>query len=153
MATIYRQADLADLPTLLEFEQGVIEAERPYNTSIMDSPVTYYDIAELIRNDDSVVVVAQAGERIVASGYALIRESRPYFDHKLHAYLGFMYVHPEFRGMGINQKIIEELTQWSKAKGIEYAYLDVYSGNDAAIKAYEKAGFESSIINMKMKLS
>ena len=160
MNIVYREATLEDLDVLKTFEQGVIAAERPFNSSIMPDPVTYYDIAQLIESEDSVIVVAVCensvnevlNESIVASGYAMIRPSRPYFDHKFHAYLGFMYVHPDFRGVGINQEIIAYLSEWSQRKGMKYAYLDVYAENTGAIRAYEKAGFEPSIVNMKLKL-
>ncbi len=152
MTINYRTATVEDLAALRSFEQGVIRAERPYNSSIRPDPVSYYDIAELIQGEDSVVMVADVDGRIVASGYGLIRDSRPYFDHKVHTYLGFMYVIPDFRGLGINKEIIRCLSDWSKARGIQYLYLDVYAENTNAIKAYEKVGFESSIINMKKKL-
>ncbi len=34
---------------------------------------------------------------------------RPIFKHERYAYLGFMYVHPDYRGKGVNSKIIEGL--------------------------------------------
>jgi ribosomal protein S18 acetylase RimI-like enzyme len=153
MSIIYREACLKDLSALQVFEQGVIRAERPYNPSIKPDPVSYYDIGQLIEGEHSVVIVAEANTQIVASGYGLIRNSSPYIDHPQHAYLGFMYVTPQWRGKGINQNIIDHLGHWSRQRGIDYLYLDVYEGNEAAIKAYEKVGFEASIIKMKKKLS
>jgi GNAT superfamily N-acetyltransferase len=55
------------------------------------------------------VVVAEAGNKIIASGYARIDRSRPFLRHSSHAYLGFMYVLPEYRGQGINKRIIDAL--------------------------------------------
>ena len=63
-----------------------------------------------------------------------------------------MYVAPDRRGLGINGMIIENLINWSKEKGVFDLYLDVYDGNDAAIRAYEKVGFTKSLVEMKINL-
>ena len=41
---IVREATPDDLPILLEFEQGVIEAERPMDSGLKEGPINYYDI-------------------------------------------------------------------------------------------------------------
>ena len=45
------------------------------------------------------------------------------------------------------------LINWSKTKGIVDFYLDVYDDNDAAIRAYGKAGFTKSLVEMKLNIS
>lgn len=64
-----------------------------------------------------------------------------------------MYVTPEFRGKGINKIILDKLISWCEFKGITNFYLDVYSENQPAIRAYEKAGFCSSLLEMKVSTS
>lgn len=63
-----------------------------------------------------------------------------------------MYVEPEYRGLGINKLVMENLIEWSKEQGVLDFYLDVYDGNDAAIRAYEKVGFSKSLVEMKINL-
>ncbi|GJM13169.1 MAG: hypothetical protein DHS20C12_15720 [Pseudohongiella sp.] len=150
----FREATLEDLPVLEELEQAVVEAERPYNATIRDGRPRYYDIADLISSDRSCLLVAEDTEAagIVATGYAQLRTSKKSLKHDFHSYLGFMYVSPGYRGQGVNQQIVDRLTRWSVGQGADYLYLDVYSANESAIKAYEKAGFTSSIVEMKRKL-
>ena len=70
---IIRPAELSDLETLLAFEQAIIEAERPFDSTIREgADVHYYDLEDLIRSPDSEVVVAEIGSEIIASGYAKI---------------------------------------------------------------------------------
>lgn len=61
-----------------------------------------------------------------------------------------MFTKPEFRGQGINKLIMEKLTAWAKSKKLVELRLNVYFDNPSAIKAYEKAGFENLMINMRM---
>jgi len=59
----YREAKLEDLPKLLEIEQYIVDAERPFNTHIKSGSPTYYDISELIRSSDSMVMLGSGAGR------------------------------------------------------------------------------------------
>ncbi|MGS2764470.1 N-acetyltransferase family protein [Sinomicrobium sp. M5D2P9] len=147
-----RQATPDDLDILLEFEQGIILAERPFDSTLKEEKISYYDIEAYINDPKTIVVVAECDGRLIGSGYARITEALPYLKHEQYAYLGFMYVHPEYRGKGVNKQIVDALKAWSLQQGITEMRLNVYSTNEAAIKAYEKAGFEKHIVNMRISL-
>ncbi len=148
-----REATEQDLKVLLEFEQGIVTAERPFNSTLIDGEIHYYDLLKLIQAEDAFVIIAEENDEIVASGYARIKEpDNNYSNFDRYAYLGFMYVKPEHRGKGINKLILDELMRWAKSKNISEVRLDVYSQNESAVKAYEKAGFESLLTTMRMKI-
>ncbi|MBS9463265.1 GNAT family N-acetyltransferase [Flagellimonas sp. 389] len=148
---ILRDATLADLPILLDFEQELIKAERPFDSTLGEDPISYYDIKQMILDDDASVVVAELDGEIIASGYAIPKKARHYLAHEQYAYLGFMYTHTDYRGMGINSKIVDELKHWSLARGLKEIRLTVYSDNVPAIRAYEKVGFKGHIIEMRLE--
>ena len=151
MDTIHlRSATQNDLKVLRTFEQGVIKAERPFDVTLDADPITYYDLGELIQNDNALVVVAETNGMVIASGFALVKPAKHYLDHDHFAYLGFMYTRPEYRGKGVNARIVERLKQWSFAKGLKEIRLTVYNDNQSAIKAYEKVGFKKHIITMRL---
>ena len=147
-----RKATLDDLVTLLEFEQGIIATERPFDPTLKEGKISYYDIEKMISANDVEVVVAVLDEQILGSGYARIENAKPYLNHELYAYLGFMFTHPDHRGQGVNTLIIEALSNWVRSQDILEMRLDVYSDNPSAIKAYEKAGFKKHLINMRLGL-
>ena len=148
-----RQAGRSDLDLLLDFEQAIIEAERPFDETIRTgTDVRYYDLKGLIASADARVVVAELNSEIIGSGYARIERSDSYLKHDEHSYLGFMYVVPEHRGKGINKLIVEDLEAWSLAQGVTEMQLEVYVKNAAAIKAYEKSGYSPLILTMRRGL-
>ncbi len=149
---IIRKAVLRDLETLLTFEQGVITAERPFDSTLKTGPVHYYDIEKMITANDVELLVAQLDDKIIGCGYARIEDAKTYLKHQQHAYLGFMYVDPGYRGKGINKMIIDALAKWSASLDVTELRLDVYMPNKAAIKAYEKTGFTGHMLNMRMGL-
>jgi GNAT superfamily N-acetyltransferase len=147
-----RKARLEDLNILLEFEQGIITAERPYDPTLKEGKINYYDIEKMITAAHIEVVVAEIGAKIVGSGYARIEAAKPYLNHDNYAYLGFMYTDPQHRGKGINAIIIEALKEWCLSQKITELRLDVYNDNPSAIRAYEKVGFKKHLLNMRVEL-
>jgi GNAT superfamily N-acetyltransferase len=148
---IVRTAKQEDLAVLLEFEQGIIKAERPMDPTLAADPISYYNISELINANDAAVIVVEHDTRVIASGYAKIKKALPYLDHDDYSYLGFMFTEPEFRGKGVNKLIVDELRRWTTSKGIKEIRLTVYDDNPAAIRAYEKVGFKKHIIEMRIE--
>jgi len=148
----FRAATIEDLPILLAFEQGIIQTERPFNKTLKPDPISYYDIEAMITAADIELIVAVLKEKIIGSAYMTIKAAKPYKKHAYFAYLGFMYVKPNYRGKGINGQIIAELIRLARAKGIGEMRLDVYHDNQSAVRAYVKAGFSKHLIDMRMEI-
>ncbi|MCF6131985.1 GNAT family N-acetyltransferase [Flavobacterium wongokense] len=147
-----RKASFEDLKTLLDFEQGVIDAERAFDSTLKTHDAKYYNLEEMLTMPHIQFAVAEVNHEIIASGYARIETSEPYLQHEKHAYLGFMYVLPEYRGQGINRKIIDYLKDWAQSQEITELRLEVYFDNSPAISAYEKFGFSRHMIEMRMSI-
>jgi RimJ/RimL family protein N-acetyltransferase len=152
MDPLVRKATLEDVPVLLDFEQGLIQAERPMDPTIKDEKISYYDVSEFIINNDSELFIVELNGEIVASGYAKIKDDRHYLKHKKQGYLGFMFVPEHHRGNGYNKLIMDALLKWCSERKVYEIKLDVYETNYPAIRAYEKAGFSKFLINMRLDI-
>jgi len=148
-----RRATKADLPKLAEFLQFLVEAERPFDPTLKEGEIFYYNIEDFIADEKSEILVIDYRHQIIGCGYAQIRSAKPYQNHELFGYLGFMYVSPEFRGNGLNNLLLDDLKKWVLSNGITEVRLDVYSENQAAIRAYEKAGFKQISTTMRCDIS
>ncbi|MCH3881251.1 MULTISPECIES: GNAT family N-acetyltransferase [Tenacibaculum] len=146
-----RIATLKDLEVLLTFEQGVIEAERPMDPFLKKGNINYYNIEELITAKNTHLIVAVSKDEVVGSGYIRIENSRIYHKNEKHGYIGFMFVKPSFRGKKISGLILESLKNWAKKESLNEIRLDVYHNNPAAIKSYERFGFNKSLVNMRLE--
>jgi ribosomal protein S18 acetylase RimI-like enzyme len=153
MSTIsIRPATLNDLEILLEFEQGVVAAEKPLDTFLGTGKLTYYNIPELINEVNTHFVVAVSNQELVGSGYIKIEESNSYHKNPKHGYVGFIFVKPSFRGKKISTLVLESLKIWAKEKDLKELRLDVYSNNSNAIKSYDSFGFTKSLVNMRIDI-
>ena len=153
MKPIVRKAIQEDLPILMEFMNGLVNAERPMDPTIKDGNVVYYDLSEIMKNAESDLYVVELNNELVASGYAKIKEDRPYLKHDKQGYLGFMFVPEKHRGNGYNKLIMDILLKWCKDRNIFEIRLDVYDTNPAAIRAYKKVGMKKHMINMRMDIT
>lgn len=79
---------------------------------------------------DTVNVVALLDDRPVgmASGMP---------EHVLQS----MWVHPDGRGHGVGDRLIQSIAQWARDRGARRLTLSVVSGNAAAQSLYERNGF------------
>ena len=144
-----RPATLNDIGTLLRFEQGVLSAERPFDATLK-TDTYYYNLQDMITASHIQLLVAELDGELVGSGYARIENTKHFEQHTQQAFLGFMYTQPNHRGKGVNQKIIGELKEWAVKRGVTNFLLQVYTDNVSAIRAYEKVGFKSVLVEMRM---
>jgi GNAT superfamily N-acetyltransferase len=151
MITI-RKATTEDLSILYEFEQGVLQAERPMDKTLKISKTYYYDIPNLISELNVELVIAEINDVIAGCGYARIKQARDCFQFDQFSYLGFMFTKEDYRGKGVNKTIMNYLYDWSLSKGIYEVRLEVYPSNNAAIKAYEKVGMQATMHTMRIDL-
>ena len=152
MSLSLRQAVHADLPILLQFEQGVITAERPFDVTLRQGAVRYYDIPALIDSPTAELLVAELDGEVIACGFARVESSAGFQRHTRHAYLGFVYVKPEHRGKRYSAEILSALKVWIRKQGITEVRLEAYVANTSAITTYERAGFEKHVVVMRAAL-
>jgi GNAT superfamily N-acetyltransferase len=151
MITI-RPAIVADIETLRRFEQGIVSAERPFDSTLRTGVVQYYDIEAMIADDRVRFLIAESAGAPIGCGFARLESAKPYARHATQAYLGLMYVEPSFRGRSINRQIIEALKSWCAERGVSELRLEVYSANAVALGAYAGAGFAPHMLEMRLQL-
>lgn len=149
MTITTRKAQHDDLPRLLQFEQGIIAAERPFDETLRKADVRYYDIPALIDSPTAELIVAELDGQVIGSGFARIESSAGFLTHTRHAYLGFVYVVPEHRGLRISARILNALKSWILAQGITEMRLEAYAANTSALRAYERVGFVQHMVVMR----
>jgi ribosomal-protein-alanine N-acetyltransferase len=97
------------------------------------SPWTEEMLQEELGNPIAVFLAARSAGRV--AGYAgmtvVVGEG----------YIANIAVHPEFRRRGCATALLGALCGYAEKNGLELLTLEVRSGNAAAIKIYEKAGF------------
>ncbi|MFT5290915.1 MAG: ribosomal protein S18 acetylase RimI-like enzyme [Planctomycetota bacterium] len=148
MTVQIRPALRSDLSTLLTFQQGIVEYERPMDPTIKPETTGYYDIDALLDDQHALVLVAEVHGQSVGCCLGQLREDRAWSIHERVGYIGMVYVDDSARGQGICASMFSELEAWFRQQGVRRTKLEVYAENPSAIKAYEHAGMRPTLIEM-----
>ena len=124
-----RLATREDLPSVLEIEQ-----------ENMSPPWTYGSLLDELNKDDSYFIVAAGGmqehrPRIV--GFAILRQVGDDWE------LLQIAVDKVARRSGIGDKLMAAVLEHADEHALGSVFLEVRSGNTAAVMLYEKHGFET----------
>jgi ribosomal protein S18 acetylase RimI-like enzyme len=128
---LIRRAAVDDLAGITEVEQlsFVHDGER-------FSPKR---VGYLIVNPRSIVTVAVTGDRVLAwaAGLVWLRGHEPW--GRIYA----LAVHPESRGKRLGPRLLDDMIQMLRHRGVGRIFLEVRADNHSAIRLYEKAGFRT----------
>jgi putative acetyltransferase len=96
-------------------------------------------IRDLARADNSLFLVAEAGEHIIGQ---LTLEGAKRRNVRHTAVLG-LTVAREWRGQGIGRRLLERSIEWAHQSGVVTRIeLHVFTRNKGAIRLYQRCGFE-----------
>jgi len=139
---VVREATVADAEKIVDYLSVILND--PYS-SISDPDEMLLNVhrqREHLRRTQSggrsCSLVAVAGNKII--GFLTMEPGRRRkISHTIE--LG-MSVHEDWRGRGVGTALIKCAVDWAERSGeFEKIVLNVFSGNDAAIRLYQKAGF------------
>jgi GNAT superfamily N-acetyltransferase len=152
MNPILRSAKPSDLSTLNQFQQRLVNHERPFDPGIpREGEVKYYDIEELIEADNTNLLVVESENRIIGCGFGQIKKNLLWATNKDYGYVGLMFVDEGFRKQNIGKLIVEALIDWFKEKNISDIRIKVYKNNAVAVEAYKSYGFNDFVLELQYK--
>ena len=101
-----------------------------------------------LRDEASIVLVAESGSECV--GYLLghTDEAQPIFEQRSYATIRDLFVAPEFRRKGTGSKLLAEALAFFKSREAGHIRLNVLVKDKAARAFYEKHGFGDFIHRM-----
>jgi uncharacterized protein len=91
----------------------------------------------LQRSPNAVFQVAQENGTIVGEGIALVRHHKRSLSGRLYS----LAVHPDHRGHGIGNRLLQKTLAELVARGAKRVFLEVEQVNTSAVKLYERHGF------------
>jgi ribosomal protein S18 acetylase RimI-like enzyme len=157
---VIRKAENEDIEKITKLHTMIAEEYAPtivpaichYSDIVVTSEEQENVIREMMEDPDHDIIVACIEDNIVGM-LSLVTETDS--DDLLKApfsTIEFIEVYPEFQSKGIGQAFILEAEKLAKAKGHQYLELQVWEGNEKAIKLYNKNSFQPITQRMVKKL-
>ncbi|HEU4914708.1 MAG TPA: GNAT family N-acetyltransferase [Candidatus Saccharimonadales bacterium] len=129
---ITRKAQLADVDAIHVLGENVSEF------SVNDETVTFWPkelLAHAVESDDVLLLVVE--ENTVIVGFLIVN-----YNHGLKkALIENIYVHPDMRGQGIGDQLLQKMLELLPDMGCEYVATLVPLDAKSAVSLYERSGF------------
>ena len=149
-----RFADIRDIPGMIDLLQQVGDVHHQIRPDLFRAGAQKYDEAALLR------LLADPGRPILATivdgklaGYAfcILQETKndPVLCDRKVLYIDDLCVDEQIRGKGIATALYSRLLEYARELGCDAVTLNVWCGNDSAMKFYEKCGLKPQKIGME----
>jgi ribosomal protein S18 acetylase RimI-like enzyme len=128
-----------DVGYLIHMHGWIYEKECGYNYQFEGYVCkTFYDFLENYDTEKDRIWLAQTNREILGS-IAIVGHSNT------RAQLRWFIIHPDFRGIGLGSKLVNEALKYCKDKGYKHVFLETTSDQKTAIGMYIKRGFKKSV--------
>lgn len=144
-----RKAEEKDIPGIMELLEQVLQIHADIRPDLFIPGTTKYTVCELteiLKNEEKPIYVA-VNEKEVCLGYAFCQLKEQPFSNNMVQFKSFfvddLCVDKQARGQHIGESLFEFIKQEAKKLGCYEVTLNVWTGNTAAEKFYEKMGMKT----------
>ena len=134
-------------------EQAIENAEKKWN-SIAKPLHSLGVFEEIIKNSETPVFVYESDNKVVGYVFCIVtnyHNDTSFCDHKT-IYIDDLCVDENARHEGIGTALYEYVLEYAKSIGCHNVTLNVWEGNDSAIKFYENIGMKIQKVSMEQIL-
>ena len=154
---VIEKAHRGHIPGLLRLLGQVGQVHHEIRPDIFRAGALKYDasaLEELLRDENRPIFVAVEGETVL--GYCLCilegYQGDGVMTDRLEIYIDDLCVEETCRGQGVAKALYTHTCHWARSLGADFVTLNVWNGNDGAMKFYEKMGLAPRKVYMEMKL-
>ena len=154
---VIRLAETRDIPGMIALLYQVGGVHHDIRPDIFRSGAIKYtpeDLENLLKEADKPIFVCDDGGFVAGYCFCQIREykdSTVLTDRK-ELYIDDLCVDVNRRGQHIGSILCDHVTAYAKEIGCAFLTLNVWCGNDSAMRFYENAGMRPRSITMEKKL-
>ena len=141
-----RTARTKDIDTIVELWKEMMdfhfERDRHFARSSTGHEAFAKFVAEHIEKEESLVLVAEEGDAIVAYCIATISNRPPVFETTRYGAIYDLLVTRSRRRQGIGKRLVHEIERWFSQQGIHRIEARVSTRNEVSTQFWRKIGYE-----------
>ena len=152
-----RLAREGDIPKIIDLLYQVGQVHYDLRPDVFRPVTLKYDLEQvlaILQDENRPVFIAAEGAEVLGFGFCVIKPIRNHsvIQDMTEFYIDDLCVDENCRGKGIAKSLLRYATDYAKSIGCGFVTLNVWNGNDNAMKFYEKAGMTPRSVTMEMKL-
>ena len=152
-----RFAQIEDIPGILDLLKQVGQVHHEGRPDIFRAGAQKYgasQILAMLESSATPIFVAVEGDFVAGYCFCVQKRFRDHetFTDRTEFYIDDLCVDENRRGQGIATQLFDHAVEYAKRLRFDAVTLNVWCGNDGAMKFYEKAGLKPRNIMMEKKL-
>ena len=154
---VIRLATEMDVPGLLALLKQVGQVHHDIRPDIFRAGAQKYDrqaLESILKDPSLPIFVAMKGGFVAGYCFCQLRQYQgdPVLADRQEIYIDDLCVDESCRGQKIAYQLFEYVKVFAREQGCVFISLNVWNGNDGAMKFYEKLGMKPRSITMDMAL-
>ncbi len=151
-----RLAQIKDIPDMIRLLQQVGEVHHQIRPDLFRGGAQKYDEAALVQllQDPCRPIFVAAEEQVLGYCFCILEQIQddPVLRDVKNLYIDDLCVEETCRGRGVASKLYAYVCDYAKSIGCQSITLNVWCGNDGAMKFYESRGMRPRKIYMEASL-
>ena len=153
---LIRQAEISDIPEILRLLKQVCNVHHAIRPDIFKRDGSKYydlDLIDILNDEDLPVWCAIEDDKLL--GYCFCRVDisfGPASTVRKELYIDDLCVDETARGKGVATRLFAHVRMLAKMNGFQFITLNVWEGNDSAMRFYEKMGMKPRKVCMELPL-
>ena len=153
---LIRQAEISDIPEILRLLKQVCNVHHAIRPDIFKRDGSKYydlDLIDILNDEDLPVWCAIEDDKLL--GYCFCRVDisfGPASTVRKELYIDDLCVDEAARGKGVATCLFAHVRMLAKMNGFQFITLNVWEGNDSAMRFYEKMGMKPRKVCMELPL-
>ena len=149
-----RFAQNRDIPGMIDLLQQVGEVHHQIRPDLFRSGAQKYSVSDLealLKDPARPILIADLDGKVAGYAFCILQvtENNPVLCDRKVLYIDDLCVDETIRGMGIATKLYEKVLEYARSIGCQAVTLNVWCGNDSAMKFYENRGLKPQKIGME----
>ena len=152
-----RFANPTDIPGIIHLLQQVGEVHHRIRPDLFRAGAQKYDessLTKLLANPSRPIFAAMEDSAMLGYGFCILQETKddPVLCDRKVLYIDDLCADETCRGAGIVKAIYDAILAYAREIGCDAVTLNVWQGNDRAMRFYEKCGLKPQKIGMEFIL-